>query len=169
MTGLEIVARTGWTTTDLITATAKYQNRFTFDVVTLLIGVNNQFGGVALEVFEREFAELLDISINYAAGDARRVIAISIPDYGVTPLGMSYGAERIRQEIDMYNDKGREIAGAYGIPYVDVTTVSRLAAGDPTLVARDNLHFSGKMYSLWVEELLPVVIEVVETDVLTSR
>ncbi len=161
VTDLKIVARTGWTTTDLIAAAAKGQNRFEYDLVTLLIGVNNQFQGFPIEVFETEFAELLDMAINYAAGDTSHVVAVSIPDYGVTPAGALRGAERIRQEIDMYNGRGFEIAEGYGIPYVDITAISRRAADDSTLVATDNLHFSGKMYALWVEQLLPVVVEAV--------
>ena len=161
VTDLRVVARTGWTTTDLITVAAKGQNRFEYDLVTLLIGVNNQFQGLPFEMFEKEFAELLDMAINYAAGDTSHVVAVSIPDYGVTPSGALRGAERIRREIDLYNNRGREIAEGYGIPYVDITTISRLAADDSTLVAIDNLHFSGKMYALWVERLLPVVIDAV--------
>lgn len=161
VTDLKVVARTGWTTTDLIAAAAKGQNRFEYDLVTLLIGVNNQFQGLPFEVFETEFAELLDMAINYSAGDTSRVVAVSIPDYGVTPNGALRGAERIRQEIDLYNGRGLEIAEGYGIPYVDITTLSRLAAHDSTLVATDNLHFSGTMYALWVERLLPVVIDAV--------
>lgn len=162
------IATTGWTTTDLQSAidvfkAGRDRNATSYDMVSLLIGVNNQFAGLELDLYAEEFAKLLEEAITFAADSPTRVVVISMPDYGVTPVGGSYGADRIRQEIDAYNDVNRRIADDFGARYVNITPISRRAAHDPTLIARDGLHPSGAMYAQWVALMLPIVTEILES------
>jgi lysophospholipase L1-like esterase len=165
ITGIKYIARTGWRTTDLLeaieefTTNGSYQRGTTYDLVTLLIGVNNQFRGMDLAVYEGDFNSLVDTAVVFAGGDPGRVFVLSIPDYGVTPLGASLGADRIGKEIDLYNDVNRRISAEKGVVYVDITAVSRLAGVDLSLVAQDGLHYSGVMYAKWVALVIPVVVE----------
>jgi lysophospholipase L1-like esterase len=148
-----IIARTGWTTDELIHAIEEANVSGTFDCVTLLIGVNNQYRGYNKEVYRREFKELLQTAIKYAGGDHRHVFVISIPDWGVTPFGANDANGRspvqIGKEIDEYNAIAKEISLAYKVGFVDITPISKKAAADPSLIANDNLHPSGKMYGEW--------------------
>ena len=161
VTEVMIVAQTGWTTTELKSAIGNQDQRLKFGLVTLLIGVNNQFGGLDLSFYETEFAELVDKAVSFASGDARRVIVISIPDYGVTPFGQSLDPARIREEIDAYNAKNRDIAESKGTRYINITPISRRALDDPSLVARDGLHPSWKMYAEWVKLLIADALAIV--------
>jgi lysophospholipase L1-like esterase len=158
--GPTIVARTGWTTTQLFAAIADLDGAF--HLVTLQIGVNNQFGGAAFDVFEREFPALVDRAIALARGTPARVVVLSIPDYSVTPYGQGIDTEgTIAAEIDAYNAYARAIAADRGVAFVDVTDISRRALDEPELVARDGLHPSPEMYALWVERLRPVARSIV--------
>lgn len=158
VTQLTVIARTGWTTTDLLDTLAAGTTP-PHDFVTLQIGVNNQFGGLPLDLFENEFAQLLDRAVALAGDDPQRVLALSIPDYSVTPVGSRIDPDRVRAEIDSYNGLITTVAGDRSVATIDVTDISRLALGDPTLVARDGLHPSAKMYAQWVKVLQPVVVE----------
>jgi hypothetical protein len=100
-----------------------------YDLVTLLIGVNNQFQGLDFSRYEPEFTRLLGEAIAFADGDTNRVFVLSIPDYGVTPFGQSYGAERISREIDAYNVVNRQVAERYGVSYFDPASGRRPPAG----------------------------------------
>jgi lysophospholipase L1-like esterase len=158
---LPVIAQTGWTTTNLINALNNITIIDTFDLVTLLIGVNNQYQQKPISLYETEFLQLLQRSIGFAGGDTNRVAVISIPDYGATPYG-SAEAERIGKEIDQYNAIGKRIADSLHVTYFDITPISRKAATDATLTAPDLLHPSGKMYALWVQMMLPTVLEKVK-------
>jgi lysophospholipase L1-like esterase len=153
---LQVIAQTGWTTTQLINAINSQTITDTFDLVTLLIGVNNQYQQKPINLYETEFLQLLHRSIGFAGGDTNRVAVISIPDYGATPYG-SAEAERIGKEIDQYNAIGKRIADSLHVTYFDITPISRKAATDAALTAPDLLHPSGKMYALWVQMMLPTV------------
>lgn len=157
----EIIARTGWTTGELIAAVERGTYRESYDLVTLLVGVNDQFRGYPLDGYRREFAQMLDTAIQFAGGDASRVLVLSIPDWGVTPFGADYDAARVANEIDAFNAVNRELAEAAGVAYFDITAISRQAASDPSLVAGDGLHPSGEMYSLWVDQLFDYALSVV--------
>ena len=149
-----IIARTGWTTQDLkiaIENTSDLKN--SYQLVSLLIGVNNQYRGYNFEEYERDFPQLLQTALDFTGGDRRRVFVLSIPDYGVTPFGQS-NAEQIAKDIDRYNAKAREITEAMDICFFDITPISREAKNDPSLIANDGLHPSGKMYTKWVELVL---------------
>ena len=160
----EIIAKTGWTTDELIVGIEEIKPKDDFDLVTLLIGVNNQYRGRELENYEDEFEQLLKMAIEFAGGSKKKVIVISIPDYGVTPFGQKKGRKKVANEIDEFNRVNREISDKYEVEYVDVTELSRKALRQINLIAEDGLHPSGEMYSEWVEEMLPVALKVLETN-----
>lgn len=145
----QIIAKTGWTTDELNAAIDAANPRGPFDLVTLLIGVNNQYRGRDAEQYRGEFAVLLQRAIGFAGGDPKKVIVVSIPDWGVTPFAEGRDRATIASEIDRYNAVNREEAARAGANYVDITPISR--GGDPALVADDKLHPSGKQYTEWVK------------------
>lgn len=147
----EIIARTGWTTDELMSGIAERQLSGTYDLVSLLIGVNNQYRGRDSENFREEFRELLNQSIAYAGNDTANIFVLSIPDWGVTPFAEGRDREKISAEIDEYNNVCREECEEYGIIYFDITPISREAVSRPELIAGDGLHPSGVMYAEWVE------------------
>jgi len=144
-----IVARTGWTTDELATAIAARPPRGRFDLVTLLVGVNNQYRGRDLEEFRVQFRGLLARAVTFAGGEARRVIAVSIPDWGVTPFAQGRDRARIAAEIDAFNAVAREEAARAGTRWADVTTLSRRHGADARFLVADGLHPSGAAYAEW--------------------
>lgn len=146
---LQVIAQTGWTTTNLSNAIKNANIADTFDLVTLLIGVNNQYQRKPMALYLSEFPQLLQTAIAFAGGDKTKVVVISIPDYGATPIGEG-DAERIGKEIDEYNAANKHFADSLQVAYFDITPISRLAKDDLSLVAYDELHPSGKMFALWV-------------------
>jgi lysophospholipase L1-like esterase len=150
----QIIAKTGWTTDELNAAIDAANPQGPFDLVTLLIGVNNQYRGRDAEQYRGEFAALLQRAIGFAGGDAKKVIVVSIPDWGVTPFAEGRDRAKIASEIDRYNAINREEAARAGAKYVDITPISR--GGDPALVAEDKLHPSAKQYTEWVKLIAPV-------------
>tara|TARA_Y100000768_G_scaffold379205_1_gene354614 strand:+ start:338 stop:1000 length:663 start_codon:yes stop_codon:yes gene_type:complete len=146
-----VIAKTGWTTDELIDTLNNLQLD-KFDVVSLLIGVNNQFRGYQIDKYVMEFENLLIRAIDYSK-DKKNVFVLSIPDYGVTPFGKVKGQERIYREINSYNNINRIMAEKYNVMYFDVTEISRKAENDTSLLAEDKLHPSKKMYKMWIEKL----------------
>ncbi len=159
---LNIIAKTGWTTAELQEGIANNPPSPPYNLVSLLIGVNNQYRGYDIEIYRTEFRELIEQAIGFAGGDSTKVFTVSIPNYGVTPFGQTRGEDRIRQELLMYDAIAKEISGEYGIPFVNITPISEDAKEDSSLIADDELHPSGKMYSLWVQEMLPTVLSLLE-------
>ena len=155
-----IIAKTGWTTDELWTGIQANPPEGTYDMVSLLIGVNNQYRGRDINEYREQFVFLLNKSIEYTGGDANKVIVVSIPDWGVTPFAQGRDAEQIAEEIDIFNTINREETERAGAHYVDITPISRKAVNDPALIASDGLHPSGKMYALWAEQVLPIALEV---------
>jgi lysophospholipase L1-like esterase len=149
----QIIAKTGWTTDELNAAIDAANVQGTFDLVTLLIGVNNQYRGRDAEQYRGEFAALLQRAIGFAGGNAQRVVVVSIPDWGVTPFAEGRDRVQIAREIDRYNAINREESLRAGARYVDITPASR--GGDPALVAGDKLHPSARQYSEWVRAIVP--------------
>jgi lysophospholipase L1-like esterase len=149
----QIVAKTGWTTDELNAAIDAADPQGPFDLVTLLIGVNNQYRGRDAEQYRGEFVGLLQRAIAFAGGNAKKVIVVSIPDWGVTPFAEGRDRAAIATALDRYNAINREEAARAGARYVDITPVSRRA--DPALVAEDKLHPSAKQYTEWVRLILP--------------
>lgn len=156
----DIVAKTGWTTDELLSGIEDIELKKNYDLVTLLIGVNNQYRGRDIDNYKEEFEELLQKAIAFSGDKKEKVIVVSIPDYGVTPFGKKKGRKKIGNEIDQFNAANLAIAKKYEIAYVDVTEVSRMAYRKTNLLAKDGLHPSGEMYSLWVERILPVAKEI---------
>jgi len=154
---LRIVAQTGWTTTNLITKLDDENLGSNFDLVTLLIGVNNQFQGKPFEIYETEFPALVDMAIAYANNDPSKLIVISIPDYAYTPFGN--GNWNITNGIDQYNGFARNYCYNNNITFVDITDITRLGLVQPELVASDGLHPSTIAYSKFVERLLPQALQ----------
>jgi lysophospholipase L1-like esterase len=151
----QIVARTGWTTDELHAAIDEANPVGPFDLVTLLIGVNDQYRGRDAQSYRGEFAILLRRAIAFAGGDAARVVVVSIPDWGVTPFASDRDRNQIAAEIDRFNFVNREEAGRTGAQYADIVEVSRQAQYDPELTAPDRLHPSAAMYRRWVDTILP--------------
>jgi lysophospholipase L1-like esterase len=160
----QIIAVTGWTTGDLKAGIKAANPQGSYDLVSLLIGVNNQYRGMDINIYRTEFGELIDQSISFAGNDTGRVIVLSIPDWGVTPFASGRDREKIAGEIDQYNAINREITLSKGIVWIDVTAVSRLAENDRTLIAGDGLHPSGKMYTEWVRLALPEILKMLEQE-----
>jgi lysophospholipase L1-like esterase len=159
MADAEIIATTGWTTLDLWNAIKDKPLTPSYDMVTLLIGVNNQYRGGSLAVYKTEFTSLLQRSIELAGNKPDHVIVISIPDYSVTPYAGSSDRERIAREIDSFNEINKQVADTYKVKYLNVTDESRKAALDNSLIAVDNLHFSGKEYTAWTALLVPLMMQ----------
>lgn len=145
----EIIAKTGWTTDELIAAINEANPQGPFDLVSLLIGVNNQYRGNSLSTYREEFEFLLRKAIDFAGGDIKKVIVVSIPDWGVTPFAEGRDREKIAQEIDAFNEANEQITESLGVTYVEITKDSKLAATDLSLIASDGLHPSSKMYKHW--------------------
>lgn len=150
-----LVARTGWTTDELASAMDSTPLESRYDLVTLLIGVNNQYRGRDAEEYRRQFVQLLQRSIALAGGDAKHVVVLSIPDWGVMPFAASYDRNKVGREIDQFNAIGRAEAERLGAAFVDITPLSRHAAMQPALIADDGLHPSAAMYRQWAESALP--------------
>lgn len=155
-----IIARTGWTTDELWQGIQTTEIQPPYDLVSLLIGVNNQYRGYDIDEYREQFAFLLNKSIEYAGGNPGHVTVLSIPDWGVTPFASGRDVEQIAQEIDEFNSVNREESEKAGAHYVDVTSISRQAVGDAALIAPDGLHPSAKMYTMWAEKVLPVSLQV---------
>jgi lysophospholipase L1-like esterase len=156
----EIIARTGWTTDELWQGIESGEPTPPYDLVTLLIGVNNQYRGRDLTEYQLEFGRLLEKATTLAGGDPSRVIVLSIPDWGVTPFAKeaAVSTAQIATQIDEFNAVNQKLAEEKGAPYVNVTGISRQAAGDGSLLAKDGLHPSARMYAKWIELLLPVAL-----------
>lgn len=149
---LQYIATSGWTTTNLASAVTSVNPQGPFDIVSLLIGVNDQYQNWNITEFSARFLQLLQTAIQLAGNKPTHVFVLSIPDYGVTPFGG--GNPTISQQIDAYNAIKKQVAQSIaGVNYLDITLFSRLAATDLTLVAIDGLHPSGKMYKLWAQLL----------------
>jgi lysophospholipase L1-like esterase len=154
-----IIATTGWTTDELMAGIDQANPGGAYDLVSLLIGVNNQYRGRDPEEYRQQFMALLNRAIAFAGGSPSRVIVLSIPDWGVTPFAAGRDRVEVARAIDRFNAINREEAARLGANYVDVTPISRRAADDPALIAEDGLHPSGKMYADWAELAFPVARE----------
>ena len=153
----EIIATNGWTTGDLIYAVKEKPVSDDYDAVSLLIGVNNQYQGRQLEEYRQQFTVLLQRSIQLAHGRPDHVFVLSIPDYSVTPFASFSDRQKIAAEIDTFNAANKMIAADFKVHYLYITDESRKAAGDPSLVAQDGLHFSGKAYAVWARQLVSMM------------
>ena len=153
-----IIATTGWTTDELSAAMDDSTFAPPYALVTLMIGVNNQYRGRDAQEYRQQFDALLVRAIHLAGDDPTRVIVLSIPDWGATPFGHASGRElsEVSAQINAFNAAARAETLARGAAWVDVTPVSREVTNHPELAAHDGLHPSAAMYALWVKLVLPV-------------
>jgi len=152
-----IIANTGWTTDDLLGAIQQAMPNGEYDLVSLNIGVNNQYRGYPINQFEEEFGQLVDLAIGFSKNENDGVIVVAIPDYSVTPFGQRHAPKQIAIELDHYNRMAAQICDDKKVEFVNIVDISRKAKYDITLLSNDGLHPSGKMYSLWVERILPKI------------
>ena len=155
----EIIAKTGWTTDELQAAINKYKFQPKYDFVTLLIGVNNQYRGRTADEYSKEFESLLKQAIVFAGNNTNHVIVLSIPDWGVTPFASGRDNKKIATEIDEFNTINERISKQYKVQYLGITTGTREAATDESLLASDKLHPSAKEYKRWSTRLTEVILK----------
>ena len=149
----DIIARTGWTTSELTQAIEAKKLTEQYDMVSLLIGVNNQYRGQSPDTYRVEFRILLNTSIKFAKNDAKKVIVLSIPDWGKTPFARGQDTQNITSEIDVFNNIAKEECKKLNIVFIDITEITRKNT-DASVFASDGLHYSGKMHRLWATEAL---------------
>ncbi len=158
-----IIAQTGWTTDELMNAITSANTPSRFDVVSLLIGVNNQYRAYPIDKYKQEFESLLKTAILFAGGQHSCVFVLSIPDWGVTPYAAGRDKNKISAEIDAYNAINRSIAENYKVRYIDITPETRNASSNIFLLASDGLHPSAIAYTEWAiklsQEIMPVLLQ----------
>ena len=158
ITNPEIVAKTGWTTDELMDAISKRSLKSSYDYVSLLIGVNNQYRGRDIASYQKEFEQLLLQAIQFAGDKPQHVFVLSIPDWGATPFGEGRDRKKIEREIDQFNAANLKIAQQYKVHYLEITAGTREAKQDLSLLADDKLHPSKKEYARWAEKLSRTII-----------
>lgn len=154
----KIIATTGWTTQDLLDAMENHLENEKFDLVSVSIGVNNQYQGKSIKDYENDLYTIFKKAISHSKSGAEGVFAVSIPNYGATPFGAAK-SEEIEKEIAQFNAVFEKVASNFKVKFYNITPISQRASEESDLVAGDGLHPSGKMYSLWVAEFLPKVIK----------
>jgi len=153
----QIIAITGWTTGNLINALNLSPPQNNYSLVSLLIGVNNQYRGQSIEEYKTEFTLLVNRSIQYAGNNKSNVFVLSIPDYSVTPFASNSDKQKIANEIDSFNATNKLISDSLRVNYINITPISKEASFAPALIANDGLHPSGKQYKRWAELLALVM------------
>ncbi|WP_157359804.1 SGNH/GDSL hydrolase family protein [Algoriphagus mannitolivorans] len=156
----QIIAKTGWTVDELEAGIkASTIDPQGYDLVTLLIGVNNQYRGRPVHDYQQEFEELLKRAIAFARGNKDHVVVISIPDWGITPFAVSKGSDqaKVAREIDAYNAAKKAVCDRLGVKFVEITKHYRQVGAQPEMVVDDQLHPSGKVYQYWTAEVFKVV------------
>ena len=156
----EIIAKTGWTTDELSSAIDNTTTLENYDIVSLLIGVNNQYRGRSATEFKIEFEHLLQKAIQFSGNRPFRVIVLSIPDWGVTPFAEGRDRKQVAEEIDVYNDICKKSAAAFKANFINITTSQREDGNKTAFLAPDGLHPSGKEYNKWASELADVILKV---------
>ncbi len=154
----EIVAATGWTTGELLAGIAAAAPAGPFELVSLLIGVNNQYRGGLLGEYRAEFRKLLERAIAFAGGRSRRVLVLSIPDWSVTPFAAGRDLDAIAAQLDRFNEVARRETAERRAAWVDVTTVSRRLGALPDFLGADGLHPSARMYTEWARLAEPAAL-----------
>lgn len=153
---VRVIAQTGWTTDELAAEIARQMPLGQWDLVTLLVGVNNQYRGRPVDEYRGQFDALLETAIDLAGGRPDHVQALSIPDWGQTPFGAASGRDPavVAGEIDAFNAAARDVCDRHAVAFLDITGLTRARSGDPAMHAADGLHPSAAMYRLWAEALL---------------
>jgi len=156
---LKIIAKTGWTTTELLEGIENDTLEISYDWASLMIGVNNQYRGLNINNFKNEFDILLRKAISFCGGKKKRVFVLSIPDWGVTPFASSRNYIKIKKEIDAFNEVIKKVCMESNIRYFDITEISREASYNRTLIADDGLHPSRLMYKKWIKIIIPYILK----------
>jgi lysophospholipase L1-like esterase len=151
-----IVARTGWTTDELSAGIDAAHPSGKYDLVTLLIGVNNQYRGRSADEFRVQLRALVHRAVAFAGGNAAHVIVIAIPDWGVTPFAEGRDRAKVGREIDAFNAINKDEAASVGAHFVDIRSIAKRAGSESALVAHDGLHPSAAMYAEWTQLIFPV-------------
>ena len=160
---LKIIAKTGWTTNDLLKGITQENPSNDYDLVTLLIGVNNQYQGQDFSIYEKEFPILLNKAIQFAGGNKDNVIVVSIPDYAFTPFGQTKSnPNKISEELKQYDVYAKKIADERGVTFENITPITRKGLKDKTLVASDGLHPSKVAYATFVKQLIIKAKEILD-------
>ncbi|WP_229379665.1 SGNH/GDSL hydrolase family protein [Fibrella forsythiae] len=152
-----IIARTGWTTAELNEAIIASGNKQQYDLVSLMIGVNNQYRGQPIDRYRTEFRQLVQVAVHYARNQPSHVVVLSIPDWGASPFAASRDRATIAKQIDEFNAVASQVCAEAGVTFIDITPLTRQAAGDASQFAADGLHYSGKQMKKWAEKALPIV------------
>ena len=155
----EIIAKTGWTTDELSNAIENTTTLKNYDIVSLLIGVNNQYRGRSATEFKIEFEHLLQKAIQFSGNRPYRVVVLSIPDWGVTPFAEGKDRKQVAKEIDLYNDVCKKSAAAFKANFINITTSQREDGSKTEFLAPDGLHPSGKEYKKWAAELADAILK----------
>jgi len=155
----EIIAKTGWTTDELNNAIENTATLETYDIVSLLIGVNNQYRGRSATEFKIEFEHLLQRAIQFADNKPYRVFVLSIPDWGVTPFAEGRDRKQVAEEIDAYNYVCETSAKQFLANYINITGSQRADGKNNEFLATDNLHPSGKEYQKWAVKLADAILK----------
>ncbi|AMQ56721.1 SGNH/GDSL hydrolase family protein [Algoriphagus sanaruensis] len=158
-----IIAKTGWTVDELDAGiNARQPSEKGYDLVTLLIGVNNQYRGRPVEEYEKDFEAMLNRAIGFARGKNDRVIVLSIPDWAVTGFAKARNTDqkKVGAEIDAYNAAKKAICAKHQVTFIDITEEYRIIGGQPEMMASDRLHPSGLVYEKWTNELVKAVKEI---------
>ncbi|WP_240047158.1 SGNH/GDSL hydrolase family protein [Hymenobacter nivis] len=154
----DFIARTGWTTAELQAAiVASGNHRTDYGLVSLLIGVNNQYRGQSPALYRTEFRQLLATAVQFAGGRPGRVVVLSIPDWGLSPFAHNRDATLIASQIDEFNEVAQEECRRARVAFVDITPTTRSAAGDASQFVKDGLHYAGPQMQRWAQQALPVV------------
>lgn len=156
----EIVAKTGWTTFELAEHLLHTKLNEQYDLVSLLIGVNNQYRGLSLEDYKSDLEFLLKKALHFAGNKTERVIVVSIPDWGTTPFAAESDRKKIAAEIDQFNHAKKELCNKYNVAFIDITQDQRRDSDDESFIASDKLHPSGKEYAKWAEKVVVRFAEV---------
>jgi len=158
----QYIAQTGWTTTNLMYAINAQPPATDFDIVTLLIGVNDQYQHRDTTAYAAKFEELLNKAVFFAGGRKMHVFVLSIPDYSATPFVSANNKAAVSTQIEQFNAINKKITLQYNIAYIDITPSTQEAANDPSLIAFDDLHPSRKEYKKWAEMLAPLIQHVLK-------
>ncbi len=158
-TAPEVIAKTGWTSFELLTHLNHIKLCNKYDFVTLLVGVNNQYRELSTEDFSEEFEVLINKSIALVGGDSKKVIVLSIPDWGVTPFASDRDADKIADEINAFNGICELIAQKQQTQYINITDETRKAKSDITLLTNDRLHYSSKEHQIWASKVFETIIK----------
>lgn len=158
VTNLKYIAETGWSTVALQNAIANAEPVGSFDIVTLLIGVNDQYQGLDTAGYRIRFTQLLNKAVSISKGVPKHVFVLSIPDYSATPFVSEPNKEKVKQEVEVFNAVNKEVTLQYNISYTDITVLSREVKTNPSLLANDGLHYSAEEHYRWAERLMQSIL-----------